>query len=219
MNKNCLIFGGGSKFGLDLSHQLVDQSYTVYSVSSTPTSRLQTLLIDWKKCDLNSVDKLLECVPTVDLLIFNQNFSETTNNIDFTESRTKTWIEIQKWKQAHYVNSLLPYQVLNNLVISSKFNNTSTAVWILSMAINKTTIDSSLGYKAQKYLNKEMVRHASNDKNPGHYIGFDPGRLTSENRVQKATTLTNFLKNNDFESLYYKFDDKFQNVIVHNSLV
>lgn len=218
MNKKCLLFGGGSKFGSVLSQQLAEQGYTVYSISSTANTDPHTLLIDWKNCNLKSVDQLLDHVPAIDLLIFNQNFSDTTNGINLTESKTKVWMEIHKWQQAHYVNSLLPYQVLSNLVKASKFNSNSTAVWMLSMAFNKITSDSNIGYKAQKYLNKEMVRYATQGENPGHYIGFDPGSLNYENYNQKSKTLVSFLKNNQFESMYYKFDDEFQNIITHNRL-
>jgi hypothetical protein len=215
MNKNFLIFGGGSKFGLKLAQEL-DLGGNVFVVSSTQGESPGRFYIDWLSCDFMSVEKILKSIPKIDIVIFNQNYCHVPETIDFSMPKPLQWKQGRHWAQAHFVNSLLPCQVLNSLIVDGKFDSTSMAVWMLSGAITNDQ-NTMLGYRAQKMLNAQIVRSASRN-NPGQYVGFDPGTLSAENQLVKARLLAEFLQGPKPSSLYYEFNPDLTAVIAHEKI-
>lgn len=215
MNKTCLIFGGGSKFGAELVENLRNNDCRVYVVSSSENNSDDDFKIDWTTCDFMDVERLLKKIPKLDAVFFNQNFREIPETMDFNIPRPMMWKLGKNWMQAHFVNSIMPCQVLNTLIADKKFTNNSLAIWMLSGAVYKNISKSLIGYQSQKILNKEIVKSAD-VLNPGKYIGFDPGKISTENSQKKSKLLADFiLKNATGDESFYQFDDEVNNIIPH----
>lgn len=218
MNKNCLIFGAGSKFGADLSNNLAKQNNNVYRVTSTPKGQSGEIEIDWQTCDFVFVEKILRGLPVIDLVVFNQNFCQTPEIIDLSINKPKSWKQGQAWVQSHFVNCVLPCQVLTSLIIDGKFTNASIALWMLSGIIYNDQDTKLLGYLNQKRLNKDIIKSASQNNSIGKFIGLDPGSLTAQNRDEKSKVLATFLTNGVPNSLFYRFNHDATLVETHDRL-
>lgn len=206
MSKTCLIFGGGSKFGADLCNSLSNKGYNVYKVTSTPMGRANEIQIDWQTCNFMFVEKMLKCLPAMDLVVFNQNFYQTPEIIDLTLTKPNSWKQGQAWIQSHFVNCVLPCQVLTSLISDGKFTNASVALWMLSGIILDDQNTKLLGYFNQKRLNKDIIKSVSQNNHIGKFIGILPGSFTELNQSLKAEVLANFLAQDIPESLYYRFN-------------
>lgn len=217
MNKNCLIFGGGSKFGLSLSKKLSEVGYDLYNVTSNPSDSSKDIVVDWHKCDFIFVERLLSNLPVIDLVIFNQNFCQIPEMIDLTVGKLRFWKQNQNWIQSHFINSILPCQVLSTLSLDGKFTDSSLAVWMLSKVILDDHDDKHLGYRAQKRLNKDIIKNISKN-NPGRFMGFDPGVVDPINRDLKAQTLVEYLITDMQKGLFYQFNKDYTAVIEHGDI-
>lgn len=209
-NKKTLIFGGGSKFGLELSNELHKLNHEIEIVTSSDIlqSNFKIHKIDWSTLNIAGVEKLCKDLSNFNFLIFNQNYSKIDKLEDITVEKLKMWSVIQKWQQGQYINCQLPLQVCNSLLKKNKINNETKVVWILSNCININNFHSSLEYKTQKYINHEMVAYINN-LNILKCVGLDPGSLDKNNYQIKARNFSCFLEKGfiDSKNPYYSFND------------
>jgi len=206
---NVLIFGGGSKFGIALSKAFADLDSKIQIVTSTDVKHknFEVHKVDWLNLDSAKTEKLSKEFSNVDIVIFNQNYSQINGLENIALDKIQMMKNMKHWKQGQFVNCELPLQVCNSLYLKKRFNTNAKAVWLLSDAINISG-NVSLEYKIQKYVNHEMVNYI-NKLNILKCIGFNPGALDESNASQKAKTLSNFLvkQTSDLTENYYEFDN------------
>lgn len=191
--KKILIFGGGSKFGLELSKEFfkLNHEVSIITSSNTPNHDVKIYNVDWLNLDIPSVEKLCKNLDKFDILIFNQNYSKINNLENISIEKLDMWKKLKNWQQGQYINCHLPLQVCNSLFVKNKINKKTKVLWMLSECIKENSL-SSLEYKTQKYINHEIVRYIDN-LNILKCIGFNPGRLDEKNYQIKASKLSQFL--------------------------
>jgi hypothetical protein len=193
---NALIIGCGSLYGKELSQQLENNGYTVYGVSGSNTDNPNILNVNWDSCAIQDFEQFLRRLPQLQLIVFNQNspalINEYTklNSVDIIE----IWKRAKRWNQSHYVNCILPTHILHTLSLTDKLTNSSCITWILSSSMFGNTHTTPVDYVGQKYQNYIVMKNMSLN-NPQIFIGVCPGKIDDENRVNKASSLTNFLIN------------------------
>lgn len=103
MNKQALIIGGGSKFGLSLTNKLLTQDWIVNTISGSKIAdheNLNQLTVNWKNVDVTVLQKYLQRLSNQNLIFFNQNAS--TLNID--DFKNKNFSVLDLWKQEKHWN-------------------------------------------------------------------------------------------------------------------
>lgn len=223
--KNCLIIGCGSKFGLTLTQTLLDQNCQVYGISGSclpDHERLSVLKVDWDTCEISDIEKFVRKLPKLDLIIFNQNSAKMQSQmIKLGSLDTLTvWKQSKLWTHSHYVGSVMPIHILNSLHSCNSIDETTITTWLLSNSILSKNTASPIDYKAQKYLNAEIIRYLSLN-NAGAFIGLDPGKLTDQNYDSKAQTFIQFCFNATTSTIngkYFTFDIDNNSVIVHDTI-
>lgn len=191
--KKILIFGGGSKFGLELSKEFLQLNHDVSIITSSNITNYDFRIynVDWLHLDIPSVEKLCKKLDNFDILIFNQNYSKINELENISIEKLYMWAKLKKWQQGQYINCHLPLQVCNSLFVKNKINKKTKVLWMLSGCIKNNTF-SSLEYKTQKHINYEIVRYVDN-LNILKCIGFNPGELNQKNYQIKASKLSQFL--------------------------
>ena len=196
--KNVLIVGCGSLYGKDLTQSLQNKGYTIYGISGTPTSNMNVLTVDWNTCAIPNFEKFLRNLPSVDLIVFNQNSPALTDNYNKLNSIDifEVWQRAKKWSQSHYINCILPTHILHTLVLTNKINNDTCIAWVLSHSMFGKNQLSPVDYVGQKYQNYIMMKTLALN-NPQIFIGINPGKIDATNSVGKAENLANFLSNSN----------------------
>jgi len=206
MKKNALIFGCGSKFGSALRLELENLGVSVYGVSGSIETN-QVLKVNWDTCFINDFEKFLRSLPSLDLVIFNQNSTTLTddywqlNSVDILN----IWKQSKRWLQSYYVNCILPVHVLHTLTSTNILAPDSQIVWMLSRSMfNKHP--GPVDYYGQKYQNYiDMQQFAKN--NPQTFIGVCPGKLNSNVYQSKSHQLVNLLTQHNCNSgQFFAFD-------------
>ena len=202
-----LIFGGGSKFGLQLSNEMKNLECDVEIITSTDVqdNSFKVHKVDWLTLDRSSTEKLCKEFTDVDTIIFNQNYSEINGLENVSSNKLEMMNNMKKWNQGIFINCELPLQVCNSLYLRKCFTNKPKVIWMLSDAINDSKFPN-LEYKIQKYINHEMVDYINN-LNIIKCIGFNPGTMDDENYYAKAHSLADVLTRDPLKDTYYSFDD------------
>jgi len=181
MNKNALIIGGGQKLGADIVQCLQSHNYKIYTITSSNIndSTIEYQKINWDTITLVECEKFLRRLPSIDLVIFNQNASALTeecfkyNSVSIVE----IWARSKKWQQSHYVNCILPIHFLHSLAESKKIKDTSVIVWMLSSAI--IDYNGPTDYIGQKFQNLQILKRFAKYNKQVH-LGIDPATLDAE---------------------------------------
>jgi len=210
--KKILIFGGGSKFGLELSKEFfkLNHDVTIITSSNITDYNVSIYNVDWLDLDIPSVEKLCKNLDNFDILIFNQNYSKINELENISIEKLNMWKKLKQWKQGQYINCHLPLQVCNSLFVKNKINKKTKVLWMLSGCITNNTF-TNLEYKTQKYINYEIVRYIDN-LNIFKCMGFNPGELHEKNYQIKASNLAQFLitvECNRSEN-FYGFDEDYK---------
>lgn len=205
-----LIFGGGSKFGLHLSNEFSNLKCEVEIVTSSTLENLpfKQYKIDWLTLDRTTIQKLCKQFQDIDVIIFNQNYSQINELENISVSQLDMMGNLKKLAQGHFVNCELALQVCNSLYVNKKFKKNAKAVWMLSESIDSSSY-VSLEYKLQKYTNYQFVNYINNSKIL-NCLGIYPGKIQENDYAIKAKNLANFLTNkiSDTTEPYYTFDDR-----------
>lgn len=206
--KKILIFGGGSKFGLELAKSFASLNHEVSIVTSAGSSEtnFKTHVVDWSKLDITRVEKLCTSFAEFDIVIFNQNYSTINNLEDISIPKLEMWKKLKQWQQGLYINCHLPLQICNSLYVNNKINDKTKVLWILSGCISNDSF-TTLEYQTQKYINHESVRYMKR-LDMVKCIGLNPGKLDENNYAIKANKLSKFLETveNNNTGTFYAFD-------------
>lgn len=198
---NALIFGGGSKLGLELSF-LLSNHYQVTSITQSqfnaPNVKIEK--INWSKFALRELDRVIYQTLTsdrnLDLIVFNQNSKAGPNNPDFFNPKLLTCL-YKNWIEGYRTDCMIPYYVIHKL--TARIHAGTKVCWMFSSLINDyiaTDIDRHASYRGMKLTNY-FIMQAFSQSHPGIFFGVDPGHTTRENRKIKAPKIVNFIQSAD----------------------
>jgi hypothetical protein len=205
--KHALIFGGGSKLGLELSNLISDDyKLTVITGSKVDISNATVEFVDWNTLDLATLDRILHPVltsdDTLDLIIFNQNSKSGPSDPSFFDHQNLTYL-YNNWLYGFRSDCMLPYYVIYKL--KSKIQNNTKICWMLTSLINEyiqLSLTNHASYRGIKLTNYFIMAAFAqgNKENQGIYFGIDPGHTTEETQKDKAEKINLFLKQIDKET-------------------
>ena len=94
--KNCLITGGGSKFGSKITEQLVQAGYHVYLITGTQQitdPNITVISVNWHELKLQDIRHIISNLPNLDLIFFNHNAS-ALDQTKFNQNQIKIAIKL-----------------------------------------------------------------------------------------------------------------------------
>jgi hypothetical protein len=121
----------------------------------------------------------------------------------------EVWKRAKKWGQSHYVNCILPTQLLHTLVLTNKVNDHTCVTWMLSKSMFGQDPLIPVDYVGQKYQNYVMMKTLALN-NTQIFIGINPGKIDVTNSVKKSKDLADFLFNTNKEysgKLFFQTDN------------
>jgi NAD(P)-dependent dehydrogenase (short-subunit alcohol dehydrogenase family) len=191
--KQCLITGGGSKFGESLTQQLLEHGYYVHLITSNPTkwqnvNNVTTIYVNWKSITLAELKLLLPKVDVLDLVFFNHNASALSQS----KFQRKQLQNIKDWQQSYFVSCQLPYYLVQAL--SNKLQHNTKVVWMLSKLI-VNPIDSEVGYSdyvGNKFTNACIMKSFA-QVYPACFLGVHPDELAEKNSLEKSLSIVKLL--------------------------
>lgn len=172
--KQCLLTGGGSKFGATITTELIAQGYHVHLVTSNPTpwmtvANVTVIPVDWKNLQLNNIRTCVPAVDQIDLVFFNHNAS-ALNQSRFKKSTIQN---PQDWQHSYFVACQFPFYLIhalgNRIVPDTKIG------WMLSELI-ATPRDNHVGhadYIGNKFTNACIMRSFALNY-PACFFGIHP---------------------------------------------
>jgi NAD(P)-dependent dehydrogenase (short-subunit alcohol dehydrogenase family) len=203
MKKQCLILGGGSKFGRNLTENFVACDYQVRLVTGTPgpwhdSSSVQTVAVDWKTLAISDIRRIVKDLSAVDVIFFNQNSCA----LSFENFKTNKVQSPSSWQQNYFVACQLPFYLVQAL--RSNFHNTKVA-WMLSSLIANPQ-DSQVGYAdyiGNKFTNYCIMKSFSLSAGPNEsFFAMHPDGIQDANdSANKAHNMVKFINNSDVSTL------------------
>lgn len=189
MNKQALIIGGGSKFGLSMTNKLLTQDWIVNTISGSKIANhknLNQLTVNWKNVDVTVLQKYLQRLSNQNLIFFNQNAS-TLNIDDFKNKNFSVldlWKQEKHWNQTYFVSCILPFHIIHSL--DDRCGVDTRVAWMLSSLILKQDCNQMhyADYIGNKFQNYILMKNFSNNHS-SCFFGINPDSIietgTSEN--------------------------------------
>jgi len=219
--KTALLLGCGSKFGLDFLKILLNQGWQIYSISGSyidlTNKNLYQQVVDWKTINVADIEKFLNTLPEVELILFNQNSSALSEEY-FKECYYKTlglWKQEKVWNQSYFVSCILPFHIIHSLKTKCKIN--TKIIWMLSSYIYKHTSIKHPDYIGNKYQNYLIMKNFS-EMHRSCFFGINPNNLNTTNTNDGLTNLIKFINDSKLDELNGKvinfdtsIDTNFQN--------
>ena len=184
--KTCVITGGGSKFGAQLTEQLTLHNYHVYLVTGNPdpwrsNPQVTVIPVDWRTLQMIDVRRCIPDVGQVDLVFFNHNAS-ALNQSRFKKSTIQN---PQDWQHSYFVACQFPFYLIHAL--GNRITADTKIGWMLSELI-ATPSDDHVGYAdyiGNKFTNACIMRSFALNY-PACFFGIHPdGGL--DNQVDKKS--------------------------------
>lgn len=184
--KQCLITGGGSKFGAKITEQLLAQDYHVHLITSNPTAwqdhcNVTIINVDWKTLQLSDVRKCIPAVEKLDLIFFNHNASALSQN----KFKKATLQNLQDWQHSYFVACQFPFYLIHSL--HKRIESTTKIGWMLSELIAHP-VDSQIGYAdyiGNKFTNACIMKSFALNF-PACFFGIHPdGGLNEQSGLDK----------------------------------
>lgn len=170
--KQCLITGGGSKFGAELTRCLTDAGYHVYVMTSNREfdhKDTTVIPVDWHALDITALRSVLPTLPSLDLIFFNHNASA----LSAEKFRKHTIQKPSDWQQSYFVCCQLPFYIIQGL--AGKLSQASKVGWMLTDLI-KNPSDRHIGYAdyvGNKFTNACIMRSFAHNF-PATFFGIYP---------------------------------------------
>ncbi len=191
MTKKALLFGCGSKWGLEFTKHLADSGYEVNLVSSSNVDypNVKTLNINWVMSNETCVKELL-IKEEYDLIFFNQNSGGGPGGDDFSSARTYS---IDHWNIHNWINCQLPYTVIKHL--SSTITEKTKIGWMLTGLIigNDTDLYQYAGYASIKSTNLHLMRGFSKF-HKGTFFAINPIWFPVEDYKKDAKQISSIIE-------------------------
>jgi hypothetical protein len=190
--KTALLIGCGSKFGLNFQKVLLENEWTVNSISGTFIDKLDglsnQLIVDWRKFTIADLELFLKNQPTIDLIFFNQNSSALSSN-SFNAGnypKLELWKQEKSWAQAYFTSCILPFHVIHSL--HNKLTAETKVAWMLSSFVYNHSDINHADYIGNKYQNYLIMKNFSMCF-PGCFFGINPDSLDKTNTADNIKIL------------------------------
>jgi hypothetical protein len=190
--KNCLITGGGSKFGSKLTEQLVQTGYHVYLITGTQqvtSPNITAISVDWHELKLQDIRRIISNLPDLDLIFFNHN-SAALNQTKFNQNQIQNF---KDWQQNYFVASQFPFYLIHSL--KNKISNTTKIGWMLSELISNP-VPSQVGfadYIGNKFTNACIMK-AFAQSFPAIFFGINPESVGNNTDASKAIKIVELIE-------------------------
>ena len=191
MTKKALLFGCGSKWGLEFTKYLADNGYQVNLVSSSIVNypNVKTLNINWVTSNETCIKELL-VKEEYDLIFFNQNSGGGPGGDHFSPLRDYS---IDHWNIHNWINCQLPYTVIKHL--SSTITEKTKIGWMLTGLIvgNDTSRYQYAGYASIKSTNLHIMRGFS-QFHKGIFFAINPSWFPVEDYKKDAEQISSIIE-------------------------
>jgi len=191
--KNALIIGGGSKWGLEFTKELVNQGYDIDLITGSDVNlpNVNCVKINWFNVDKNLIKSLINTDKNYDLIFFNHNSGGNPND-HFLKSGNE--IELEQWNYTYWINCQLPYVIIHHL--SKNINQGTKIGWMLTGLIDGHNPDMFRysGYAAVKSTNLHLMRGFS-QFHQGIFFAINPGHLSVNEYQKDALQIFSVIKN------------------------
>ena len=211
--KNCLITGGGSKFGSLLTNNFVSVDYHVYLLTSNPVNyinnnNVSVIPVNWKTLSILDIRNIIIGLPNLDLIFFNHN-SSALNLKKFSKNQLQN---LKDWQQNYFVACQFPFYLIHAL--KNHISDSTKIGWMLSNLI-KNPIQNQIGfadYIGNKFTNACIMRSFA-QQYPAIFFGITPesvGNLLDQD-IKKAENIVNLIDHttNMNGHIFYSNGDKF----------
>jgi NAD(P)-dependent dehydrogenase (short-subunit alcohol dehydrogenase family) len=198
--RQCLITGGGSKFGQHLTQVLLNQGFHVHLVTSSVSDwnnvdNVTVIPVDWKNINLSDIKTLIPHCDHLDLIFFNHNASSLSQQ-KFQRGQLQS---IKDWQQSYFVACQLPFYLIQ--LISSRIGPDTKVAWMLSKLITNP-IDSQAGfadYIGNKFTNACIMKSFAQSY-PACFLGIHPDSI-SEHDTSKARDVIDLITHSSVADL------------------
>jgi hypothetical protein len=187
--KQALILGGGSKWGSVFTKNLADNGYTVDLITSSTFTHdnVHTHSVDWISSNENTIRYITDQLKnkTYDLIFFNQNSGGGPNEQCFAPNQS---YPIDHWHIQNWVNSMLPYVVVQEL--SNSITADTKVGWMLTGLIDgkDKAMWKYAGYASVKSTNLHIMRGFAN-QHKGIFFALNPFWFPEKEQEQDAETI------------------------------
>lgn len=210
--KNCLITGGGSKFGKNITDQLLLAGYCVYLITGSNNYQdnpdVITIPVNWKTLSLTDLRNIILTLPELDLIFFNHNSSALSQ-----QKFSKNHIQSPKdWQQSYFVACQFPFYLIHAL--RDKISETTKIGWMLSELIKHphSTQVGFADYIGNKFTNGCIMKSFSQSF-PAIFFGINPESVSEnlEMDIHKAAGIVKLIDTcTDLNGkIYYSTGDLF----------
>jgi hypothetical protein len=187
--KTALLIGCGSKFGINFQNTLLDEGWSISSISGTASNNsVNQLTIDWKKFTVADLEAFLKRQPKIDLLFFNQNSSSLSAD-SFKSGKYSTlelWKQEISWNRSYFTSCILPFHIIHSL--KNKLTPETKIAWMLSSYVHTHNDIDHADYISNKYQNYLIMKNFSIHF-PGCFFGINPDSLDKTNTENNIQTL------------------------------
>lgn len=208
--KNCLITGGGSKFGSMLTEQLVQAGYHVYLITGTQqvaNPNITVISVNWRELKLQDIRSIISNLPNLDLIFFNHN-SSALNQTKFNQNQLQS---LKDWQQSYFVASQFPFYLIHSL--KNKISETTKIGWMLSALISNpmSTQVGFADYIGNKFTNGCIMKSFAQSF-PAIFFGIVPESLGHNSDVSKSIEIIKLINHTtDMNGkIYYPTGDIFK---------
>jgi len=192
--KNCLITGGGSKFGYKLTDALISAGYHVYLITGTPNSYLNNssvtvIPVNWKTLNLKDLRDVTVNLSKLDLIFFNHNAS-ALNQTKFSQNQIQSF---KDWQQSYFVASQFPFYLIHSL--KNKISSTTKIGWMLSALISNP-VSTQVGfadYIGNKFTNACIMKSFAQSF-PAIFFGINPESVGNKADASKAIQIVELIE-------------------------
>ena len=189
--KNCLITGGGSRFGSKITEQLVQAGYHVYLITGTKQAtspNITVISVDWHELKLQDIRGIISNLPNLDLIFFNHN-SSALNQTKFNQNQLQN---LKDWQQSYFVATQFPFYLIHSL--KNKISNTTKIGWMLSELISNP-IPTQVGfadYIGNKFTNGCIMKSFAQSF-PAIFFGVNPESVGNDADTSKAIKIVELI--------------------------
>jgi len=190
--KNCLITGGGSKFGRKITEQLVQAEYHVYLITGSQQvtdPNITVISVDWHELKLQDIRGIISNLPNLDLIFFNHNAS-ALNQTKFNQNQIQNF---KDWQQSYFVASQFPFYLIHSL--KNKISSTTKIGWMLSELISNP-VSTQVGfadYIGNKFTNGCIMKSFAQSF-PAIFFGINPESVGNDEDVSKAIKIVRLIE-------------------------
>lgn len=191
--KNVLMVGGGSKWGLEFTKELVNQGSNVDLITGSEIilPNVNSIKIDWYNLNRDYIKSKIDQNKIYDLIFFNQNSGGAPND-HFLKPNNE--IDLSTWNYHIWINCQLPYVIIHHL---SKGMQSNTKIgWMLTGLIHghDRNMFQYAGYATVKANNLHIMRGFSQFHH-GIFFAINPGWFPIEDYKQDAKKIIKVINN------------------------